>query len=222
MVLLSLSFRHIFFRNLSSCTVCGACQALLRPQAFDNTRHLKGLKAQYSILQLAAQKFNTSILECRLTGPKSTNLFRLRLRKLDCVVLLTSSVTFWGNLSPWCSVFNEQSLVPLPTSCVCLCLCTPFYCFQLISLSLISYSTQVPEVLMFFWAEILRSTMIERQAACNWVMRSPSPSTRRRRRRKKKETLVLKERSETCTLRKWLIGGYQSTILTRSMWWNLY
>jgi hypothetical protein len=32
-------------------------------------------------------------------------------------------------------------------------------------------------------------------------MRSPSRSTRRRRRRKKK-TLVLKERSEACTLRK--------------------
>ena len=31
---------------------------------------------------------------------------------------------------------------------LCLCLCTPFCCFQLISLSLISYSAQVPEVLM--------------------------------------------------------------------------
>ena len=86
-----------------------------------------------------------------------------------CVVLLTSSVTFWGNLSPWCSVFNGQSLVPLPTSCVCLCLClcTPFYCFQLISLSLISYSTQV---LMFVWAEILRSTVIDRHVQAAWVM----------------------------------------------------
>ena len=74
-------------------------------------------------------------------------------------------------------------------------------------------------ILMLFWAEILRSTVIERQAA--WVMRSPSRSTRRRGRRKKK-TLVLKERSEACTPRRWLIGGYQSTILTRIVWWNLY
>ena len=45
--------------------------------------------------------------------------------------------------------------------------------------------------------------------------RSPSRSTRRERRGKRKEkTLVLKERSEACTLRKCLIGGYQSTILS--------
>ena len=84
----------------------------------------------------------------------------IRLRKLDCVVLLTSSPAVIFFRKSQSLVFSVQWTEFGPLAhylcvcvCVCLCLCTPFYCFQLISLSPITYKTQVYRCARVHWAD---------------------------------------------------------------------